>query len=80
MAGKQMEGDDRHRRKKARDARREGQRPSEEKATKGGSKQRHHLPEDEEHHTKIENIRKGKQPVISENTPEVSPGSRRRER
>ncbi len=74
---KQMEGDNRERRKKAREAREEGKRPSEEQVTHGSSKQRQHLPEDETHTEKVETIRKGKQPMISENTPEVRPRSRR---
>jgi hypothetical protein len=38
--------------------------------------QRQHLPRDEEHEKKVEAIREGKQPMLSENTPEVRPRSR----
>lgn len=76
MSGKQMEGDNRALRRKAREARRHGRLPSERKATTGASKQRHHLPRDEDHVEKIDTIREGKQEVIRENTPEVRPRSR----
>ena len=76
MGGKQMEGDNRQLRARAREARQEGRRPSEVAATTGSSKQRHHLRDDEEHVEKIETIRAGKQKVISENTPEPRPRSR----
>ncbi|HEX7120702.1 MAG TPA: hypothetical protein VF212_18055 [Longimicrobiales bacterium] len=76
MAGKQMEGDNRQRRGKARRARGRGRLPSEEGVTTGASKQRHHLRDDVDHVEKIETIREGKQAVIRENTPEVRPRSR----
>ncbi len=76
MGGKQMEGDNRQLRSRAREARRAGRLPSEAAATTGSSKQRHHLRGDEEHVEKIETIRAGKQKVISENTPEPRPRSR----
>jgi hypothetical protein len=44
--------------------------------TEGSSHQRHHLPRSGDHEEKIETIRKGKQPVIGENTPKVRPRSR----
>jgi hypothetical protein len=78
MSGREMEGDNRHRRKKARKAREEGHKPSEEGNTLGASKQRHHVDSDEDHSTKLETIRAGKQRVIRENSPEPRPGSRRR--
>lgn len=76
MGGRQMEGDNRQLRKRAREARREGRLASEAAATTGSSKQRHHLRRDVEHVEKIETIREGKQEVISENTPSVRPRSR----
>lgn len=76
MGGKQMEGDNRQRRKRARAARRRGRLPSDEAVTTGASKQRHHLRDDEEHVEKIRTIREGKLKVIRENTPEVRPRSR----
>lgn len=74
MSGKKMEGNEEQRRKAARRARDRGRDPSAEGATQGASKQRHHLPQDEDHREKIETIRKGKQPTISENIPESRPG------
>ncbi len=73
---KQMEGDNRARRAKARGAREQGRRPSEAEVTTGSSKQRHHLERDDGHEEKVETVRKGKQPMLSENTPEVRPRSR----
>jgi hypothetical protein len=74
MAGKQMEGDNRERRKKAKEARDRGQKPSEEAATTGSSQQREHVGDDVSHREKIETIRKGKQDIIQQNTPEPKPG------
>src|SRR5690606_8064639 len=53
MRGKQMEGGNRQRRQKAREARERGHRPSEEAVTTGASKQRTHLI-DKEHDERIE--------------------------
>jgi hypothetical protein len=47
--GKQMEGDNRQRRRLARLARKLGKRPSELQATTGASKQREHEERDEDH-------------------------------
>ncbi|HEX7050389.1 MAG TPA: hypothetical protein VF188_09330 [Longimicrobiales bacterium] len=77
MSGRQMEGDNRQLRRKARRARERGRLPSEEAATTGASKQRRHMRGDEDHEEKIESIRRGKQDVIRENTPEARPRSRR---
>lgn len=74
MSGKQMEGDNRERRKKAKEARDEGKKPSEEAATTGSSQQREHVGDEVDHREKIETIRKGKQDVIAQNTPEPKPG------
>jgi hypothetical protein len=64
MAGKKMEGNEEQRRQKAREAKRQGQRPSEAGATFGASKQRKHVPQDEEHTEKLRTIREGKQPAL----------------
>jgi hypothetical protein len=77
MVRKQMEGDNRQLRRKARQARKRGRLPSEVGATTGASKQRLHMRDDEDHEEKIEAIRQGKQKVIRENTPEARPRSRR---
>lgn len=74
MGGKQMEGDNKERRKKAKEARDRGQSASEENVTTGASKQRKNMPDDTDHREKIETIRKGKHDVIRENTPEPRPG------
>lgn len=79
MGGKKMEGNEEQRRKKAREARERGNAPSEEHATTGASKQRHHEGDDAGHREKIEKIREGKQDVIRENTPEPRPGYGERE-
>jgi hypothetical protein len=73
MGGKQMEGDNRERRRKAKEARDQGSSPSEEGATQGASKQREKVG-DVDHREKIETIRKGKQDIIQQNTPEPKPG------
>lgn len=76
MPGKEMEGDNRYRRKKAREAREKGSSASEEAATLGASKQRHHLRDDEEHTEKLRTTREGKQKSVRENTPRERPRSR----
>src|SRR6266516_4395847 len=59
--GKQMEGDNRQRRRRVRLARKLGKRPSELQATTGASKQREHEERDEDHETKLMRRRQGKQ-------------------
>jgi uncharacterized membrane protein len=78
MAGKKMEGNEEQRRQKARQAKRAGQLPSERGATQGASKERKHLPHDEDHVQKLQSIRQGKQPVIGHDvsTPRPRPRSR----
>lgn len=79
MGGKKMEGNEEQKRKKAREAREEGESASEQHATTGGSKQRQHQGEEAGYREKIENIRQGKQDVIQQNTPEPRPGYGERE-
>ena len=74
MGGKQMEGDNKERRKKAKQARDRGESPSEANATTGSSKQREQVERKEGHADRVENIRKGKHDVIEQNTPEPRPG------
>lgn len=74
--GKQMEGDNRQRRKVAREAREQGKTPSEAGATLGASKQRTDADENMTHQQKLDLKREGKQDVIRENTPEARPGNR----
>jgi hypothetical protein len=73
---KQMEGDNRERRKMAKEARDAGKKPSEIGATLGASKQRAEASGNETHQERIDQIREGKHDVIRENTPEAKPGNR----
>jgi hypothetical protein len=72
--GKQMEGDNKQRRKKAKEARDRGNLASEENATMGASKQREKADSSDEYPQTLDNIRDGKHRVIRENTPERRPG------
>jgi hypothetical protein len=76
MGGKQMEGDNRERRKTAKEARDEGKKASEVAGTSGSSKQRAKADRDATHQEKLDQKREGKHDVIRENTPEARPGSR----
>ena len=76
MSGKQMEGDNRERRKRAAEAREEGKQPSEVGATQGASQQRTESDRTQSHQEKVDLKREGKPQTISENTPEARPGSR----
>jgi D-alanine-D-alanine ligase-like ATP-grasp enzyme len=76
MSGKQMEGDNKERRKMAKEARDEGKKPSEVGATLGASQQRTKADNDASHQEKLDLKRQGKHDVIRENTPEAKPGSR----
>ncbi len=59
--GKQMEGDNRERRKRAREARDDGRQASEDKVTLGASKQRDTLPQREDADVRLGNRNLGKQ-------------------
>jgi len=72
--GKQMEGDNKERRKKAKEARERGNLASEENVTMGASKQREKADSSAEYPETLEQIRDGKHKVIRENTPEKRPG------
>jgi len=72
---REMEGGNRQRRAKAREARKRGRLPSEEGVPFGASKQRHRADKGD-HVERIHAIRRGKQEVIAQNTPEPRPGSR----
>ncbi|HZC53449.1 MAG TPA: hypothetical protein VE441_13255 [Mycobacterium sp.] len=61
MSGKKMEGNERQRRAAARQARAEGTKPSASSVTTGASKQRHHLPRQDDHEEKIDAPLQGKQ-------------------
>lgn len=77
--GKEMEGGNRERRKLAKEARDEGKKPSEVGATLGASKQRTEAPHNASHQKRLDQVREGKQPTLTENTPEAKPGSRDRD-
>jgi hypothetical protein len=57
--GKQMEGDNKQRRKAAREARRVGSSASEHGMTTGGSKQSSHVSGDEDHIDKLAETQRG---------------------
>jgi hypothetical protein len=76
MGGKQMEGDNRERRKAAKEAREHGQAASEVGATTGSTQQRTSAKGKASHQEKIDLQREGKQETLTENTPEARPGSR----
>lgn len=76
MGGKQMEGDNRQRRRTAKEAEDQGKRPSETSGTLGASKQRTEADENMSHQQKLDLKREGKQDRIHGNTPEAQPGSR----
>ena len=76
MSGKQMEGDNRERRKIAKEAREEGTSASEVGASTGSSKQRARATGGETHQEKVDLKRQGKHDAIRENRPEARPGSR----
>jgi hypothetical protein len=76
MAGKQMEGDNKQRRKAAKQARDEGKEASEVGASTGSSQQRTKAPGSMTHQEKLDLKREGKHEVIQQNTPEARPGSR----
>ena len=73
MSGKKMEGNEEQKRKKAAEAKERGNKPSEEGATSGASKQRFDAS-DEEYSETLDAKRRGKQDVISQNTPTPKPG------
>jgi hypothetical protein len=71
MAGKQMEGDNRQRRAKAK-----LQGGSAAGVTLGASKQRRESNDNEDHDEQIEDIHRGKQKVIRQKMPHARPRSR----
>jgi hypothetical protein len=64
-----MEGDNKARRKAAREARQAGDRPSEHGLTTGGSKQRHHVSGDPEHEEKLVSVQRGEQKQAGPDVP-----------
>jgi hypothetical protein len=73
---KQMEGDNRERRKMANDAREQGKKPSEMGATTGASKQRQKAAGGSTHQERLDLKREGKNPSVRQRPPEANPGGR----
>ena len=76
MGGKQMEGDNRERRSKAKEARDQGKRPSELSSTLGSSKQREEAAPNDDHGERLDVKTRGKAPNAMHPKPNISPGSR----
>lgn len=72
--GKQMEGDNQQRRRRARDARNDGRSPSAEGVTTGASKQDHSLGRHDDHTEKMQAPGRGKQQPERSANP-MRPGS-----
>lgn len=72
-----MEGGNRQRRQRAREARERGKRPSELGLTVGASKQRHRVRQGKEHETRLLMLWRGKQNkhLSNESRPMPRPGS-----
>lgn len=64
-----MEGDNRQRRKAARDARKAGDAPSEHGATTGASKQRTHLAGDGDQDERLATVQRGEAKQAGEDVP-----------
>jgi hypothetical protein len=71
---RQVEGDNRERRQRARDARDDGRDPSAEGVTTGASKQRSHRQGGDSHDDKIASLARGKQDE-AHHRPDTRPGS-----
>ena len=69
MGGKQMEGDNRQRRKQAKEARDHGQKASEVGATTGSSKQVNSPKSEGSHQEKLDLKREGKQDDLTQGHP-----------
>ncbi len=76
MGGQQMEGDNRERRKMAKEAHDHDKTPSEIGATLGASKQRQKAPSNASHEERLLLKREGKTPSVAQNTPVAKPRDR----
>jgi hypothetical protein len=78
MVRKEMEGGNRQRRQRAREARERGKLPSEVGVTTGASKQRHRVRQGKEHEERLLMTWRGKQDkhIGNESRPLPRPGSR----
>lgn len=79
MGGKQMEGDNRERRKRAKEARHEGERPSEGGATLGASQQRTEAEGNAGHQERLDLKREGKPDQLGEGEDAPEAGTRGRD-
>jgi hypothetical protein len=74
---KEMEGGNRQRREKAKEARERGESASEAGVSFGASKQRSETNQNDEHAREVDHMRRGKRDqTLTENTPDARPGSR----
>ena len=76
--GKQMEGDNKARRRAAREARVAGTSPSAVGTTTGASKQRHHVAGDEQHDDRLAAIQRGERKQAGPDVPGPLRGKGRR--
>ncbi len=76
--GKQMEGDNKHRRKAAREARRAGRQSSDFGATTGGSKQRTHLSGGGDRRERLATIQRGEAKQAGKDVPKPLRGQGRK--
>ena len=78
--GKQMEGDNKQRRRAAREAREAGDTPSEHGLTTGASKQRTHLAGDGDQRERLTTIQRGEAKQAGEDVPKPLRGEGRRKK
>lgn len=78
MGGKQMEGDEDMKRKRARDARRAGMSASEAGVTTGGSKQRSQAAGSDDHEERLAHTQRGEQKSSGDDVPRPLRGKGRR--
>jgi hypothetical protein len=75
--GKSMEGSEEQKQKLAREAKKEGKKPSEVGATTGGSKQQARAAKDDSHQKRLDQKHEGKQDDVSHTQDEEArPGAR----
>ncbi|MBW3593361.1 MAG: hypothetical protein KY396_06685 [Actinobacteria bacterium] len=72
-----MEGDQNMKRKRGRDAKEAGERPSAAGVTGGASKQRHHLGRDDDPDEKLEAVQRGEQKRSGDDVPKPLRGKGR---
>jgi hypothetical protein len=80
MTNRETSGDNRQRRKAAREARARGEQPGEAGATTGATQQRERVEKNADHETRVGQKNKGKLDSISRHADEARPRSRNRDR